>query len=70
MNCPMQLFLRGGYSVMLYDVISEQLGGAVTAVADKLAIMEKEGLLKDGECIEMKLFYQRLCAWCMGGKEG
>ena len=41
---------------MLYDVISEQLGGAVTAVADKLAIMEKEGLLKDGECIEMKLF--------------
>ena len=45
----MQLFLRGGYSVMLYDVISEQLGGAMSAVVEKLRVMEKEGLLREGK---------------------
>ena len=45
----MQLFLRGGYSVMLYDVICEQLGGAMSAVVEKLRVMEKEGLLREGK---------------------
>ena len=45
----LQLFLRGGYQVVLYDVLSEQLEGAMAAVADKLAAMEKEGLLREGE---------------------
>ena len=44
-----QLFLRGGYTVVLYDVISEQLEGAMAAISDKLAMMEKGGLLRDGE---------------------
>ena len=34
---------------MLYDVISEQLGGAMAAVVEKLRLMEKEGLLREGK---------------------
>ena len=34
---------------MLYDVISDQLGGAMAAVAEKLVVMEKEGLLREGK---------------------
>ncbi|CAI8049878.1 hypothetical protein GBAR_LOCUS27455 [Geodia barretti] len=34
---------------MLYDVICEQLGGAMSAVVEKLRVMEKEGLLREGE---------------------
>ena len=35
--------------MVLYDVASEQLGGAMAAVAEKLKVMEKEGLLREGE---------------------
>ena len=34
---------------MLYDVIGEQLGGAMSAVVEKLRVMEKEGLLREGK---------------------
>ena len=34
---------------MLYDVSSDQLVGAMDAIAEKLAVLEKEGLLRDGE---------------------
>lgn len=43
-----QLFLRGGYTVVLYDVISEQLATAMSAIKEKLVVMEKEGLLHEG----------------------
>jgi L-gulonate 3-dehydrogenase len=51
-RCWATLFLRGGYSVMLYDVIGEQLGGAMSAVVEKLRVMEKEGLLREGQIAE------------------
>ena len=34
--------------MVLYDVVSEQLDGAMSAISDKLVVMEKEGLLRDG----------------------
>ncbi|CAI8049879.1 hypothetical protein GBAR_LOCUS27455, partial [Geodia barretti] len=54
-----QLFLRGGYSVMLYDVICEQLGGAMSAVVEKLRVMEKEGLLREGKTWNSSVFEMR-----------
>ncbi|CAI8049880.1 hypothetical protein GBAR_LOCUS27455, partial [Geodia barretti] len=58
-RCWATLFLRGGYSVMLYDVICEQLGGAMSAVVEKLRVMEKEGLLREGKTWNSSVFEMR-----------
>ena len=34
--------------MVLYDVIAEQLDRAMTAIAEKLVVMENEGLLREG----------------------
>jgi L-gulonate 3-dehydrogenase len=52
-RCWATLFLRGDYTVVLYDVVSEQLDGAMSAISDKLVVMEKEGLLRDGQSAEI-----------------
>ena len=49
--------------MVLYDVMSEQLGGAMIAVAEKLVTMEKEGLLREGVSV-------CVCVWGGGGGGG
>lgn len=34
--------------MVLYDVITEQLDRAMVAIAEKLVVMENEGLLREG----------------------
>lgn len=34
--------------MVLYDVITEQLDRAMAAIAEKLVVMENEGLLREG----------------------
>ena len=46
---PSQLFVRGGYSVTLYDIMAEQLEGAVLAIGQQLEGLQGEGLLGEGQ---------------------
>ncbi len=45
----MQLFVRGGYTVTLYDISDEQLQGALVSVGQQLVQLEGEGLLRTGQ---------------------
>ena len=43
----MQLFLRGGYEVCLFDVNLEQIDSALKGISEQLNELNKEGLLFD-----------------------
>ncbi len=45
----LQLFVRGGYTVILYDISDEQLQGALVSIGKQLVQLEGEGLLRAGQ---------------------
>ena len=52
---------------MLYDVIGDQLGGAMSAVVEKLRVMEKEGLLREGKQSFITMSWPKQLDDCSGG---
>ena len=65
-----QLFIRGGYSVTLFDVMEEQLKGALVAVEEQLKTLERDGLLRDGQTSDQLLKQVSVCSDLKGAMEG
>lgn len=47
LNLYLQLFVRGGYSVTLFDISDQQLEGALKDIEQKLTTLQEEGLLRE-----------------------
>lgn len=66
----LQLFLKGGYSVTLFDVVEDQLKGAVAAVEEQLKSLESKGLLREGQTADQLLKHVSICTELKTAMEG
>ena len=49
LNHYLQVFVRAGYSVALFDISDQQLEDALKEIEQKLTTLQEEGLLREGQ---------------------